>query len=181
MPYPNVTVDEDITDRLYIRSNQTIVIQLPYSLMYNMGQRDFVPQEGISRSAAVDEYSFQIEIRAGQRYTFQTTPDPFAFCPLSGFVYCDFIKYNFVGDKSEPLLKEFPLEATNRRNFYVTYSTQNPEYHPLSKFDLSTVQFALRDVTGAPLPFKDKQSNVIITILLRKKTNYMFPQMISRQ
>lgn len=169
---PEIEVDQDDDGRLNMTSTKNCVIELPYSLMYNMGERNFVPQEGLSRHGAATGYTYQIMLQPHNMYWFQAVPEPFAFSPQAGFVLCDFIKYNIFGNQYAPLLKQIPLEASNRTNHYTTYSVKSPEFYPLSKYDLTSVEFSLRDVTGQPLPFKDKNSNVVITVLIRERGSY---------
>lgn len=158
--------------RLFLVANKKCVIQLPYSVMYNMGERGFIPIEGMSESDASDSYSFKLILGTNQIYEFAAVPDPFAFFPDMGFVYCDFIQGSYIGNGSAPILKSFPISHKAHNMDYHTYSVHNPEYYPLAKYDLSSVHFSIKDITGNLIPFQDLKSNVIITLLIRDRNKY---------
>ena len=151
-----------------------VIIQLPFSMMYNMGERNFVPLDGISRTDASSNYSYQLIIKNESPVTLQVPPNPNAFMPETGFVLCDFAKYTPMGSNLSPIIKVFPMEAHNAKGLYTTYTSKSELYYPVSKYDLSTVRFELVDSTGSPIPFKHKNSIVRITLLLRKKKVSLF-------
>ena len=157
-----------------LTANKKCVIQLSYPLMFNLGERNFIPKTGISEKAATESYSYKIYLAPTQPYEFQAEPDSGAFFPDMGFVYCDFIKYTNIGEVSAPILKSFPIIHTNEKSGFVTHSVKSLEYYPLSKFDLSNVNFSLRDVSGNLLDFKNKKQNIILTIMIRHQNKDMF-------
>lgn len=168
----DIVMDDDGIYRIQLWAGVKSLIQLPYSLMFNLGERSFVPRDGISLKDASEVYSYKIFINKNQAYKFQAGPNPFAFFPDMGFLYCDFIKETYVGSRSGTVLRSFPISMKKHNQDYVTYSVKNPEYYPLSKYDLTTVSFQLRDVTGNFLPFKNPDSNVIVNFIIRMQPTY---------
>jgi len=163
----NLKMDsEEATELIHISSNKPCIIELPYALYFNLGERNFIPITGISE---LEDFSYKIYVSNDKPYVFETSPDPNAFFPSMGFLYCDFITYNNIGDNSAPILKSFPLERTTKTQDFVTYSVKSLEYYPLSKFDLSTMEFSIRDVAGNLLPFKNKNANTMLTIMIRRQ------------
>lgn len=158
--------------RFGLIAEKECVIQLPYSLMFNMGERSFVPQKGISLSDATSAYSYKLQLNHTKKYEFAAPPDPYAFYPDMAFLHCDFIQENVIGNTSAPILKGFPLTHKAHDMNYHTFQVYTPEYYPVSKFDLSTMSFSLKDITGQYVPFQDKNANVIVTMLIRNRNKY---------
>ena len=158
--------------RLYLVANKKCVIQLPYSIMFNLGERNFIPIEGLSQSDAVEKYSYKLILDENTTYNFACPVDPDAFYPDVACLHCDFIQPTLVGNSSQPIIKTFPLEKREKNKNYVTYSTTHPEFYPVSKYDLSFVNFELKDITGKFIPFHDRNSNIIITLLVRNRNKF---------
>jgi len=158
--------------RVKLVSKTKCLIELPYSIMFNLGERSFIPIEGISEKDAGNYYSYKIYLDENHPYVFAAAPNPFAFYPDMAFVYCDFVRNNYIGNKSKPILKSFPINPAQADQDYVTFNVQNPEFYGVSKYDLSSVHFSLKDVSGDNLPFKNLDSNVIITLLIRDRNKY---------
>lgn len=171
-----VTVEEDVLGlkRFTLVTEKPCVIQFPYALMFNMGERNFIPKKGLSEKDATSNYSYKITLNNPNiGYKFQATPDPFAFYPDVGFLYCNFIQYNRIGNTSAPILRAFPISHKNEGINYTTYNCPSPEYFPVSKYDLSNLQFEIRDVAGEYLPFMNANSNVSITLFIRNRNKYI--------
>ena len=155
------------------QSKRTLYVHLPFALFYNIGFRDFktTDQGGnfIKRVTAFGQIEYYLKI--AKTVDCDTKLDPLAYNPEVGVLYCDFVKPSIVGGQEVPLLKTFPIIRNQNTDLkrYITYEALWPEYYPLSKYDLSIVKFSLRDFSGSLLPFRNKDSNVIITLLLRYK------------
>ena len=159
--------------RLYLVAKTTCIIQFPYSMMLNLGERSFTPIKGISFSDAKTAYSYKLKIGPNNTYTFAAPASPFAFFPDLGFIHCDFIQNNIFGNSDAPILKTFPIQQKDIDTDYVTFSVAHPEFYPVCKYDLSFVHFILKDIVGNPLPFLDKNANTVLTLFIRNKNKYM--------
>lgn len=169
-----LTVDDVIGNdgirRLQLHCKEKCILQLPYPLMFNMGERGFIPADGIDRDDAVTEYSYKLYLKPGNgnEYDFEAAPDPWAFFPDMAVIYCDFVSEKYLGSVTAPILKSFPITVKDGGRQYITYTVKNEEYCQMSKYDLSSVFFELRDISGNLLPFKNMNSNVLITFLIRQ-------------
>lgn len=161
--------DADGIKRLRLYSKSKVVVELPYAVMFNMGERGFIPATGVTKRDAQNALAYKVYIAPGANndYRFLAAPDPWAFFPDMAFIYCDFVQENLLGELNAPILRSIPITHKNFERQYITYSVSNPEFLSVSKYDLSNIFFELKDVTGNPLPFKNKFANVMITILLR--------------
>ena len=170
---PNITCRKEgaIIPYLTLLSDQPVEIGLPYSLLFNMGERNFEPKynnEFRIRLAPANTENNGIVNTYKEIHKFEANADPTAFYPEMGFVYCDFIKYNIMGESYAPILKAFPIEKKVKDRNYTTYTTESLEFYSISKYDLSVMNFDIRDVTGNFLPFKDNYGNIIITLVFRE-------------
>ena len=165
--------DEDNEkERLQIYTSRYCILEIPYSLLFNMGERTFKVNKNILGYSGVTKHEgnyLRLSLSPSKKYVFEAAPDPYAYYPDMGFLYCDFVTYSCIGNVSAPLLKSFPIKHRENKQNYVTYWAQSKDYYPISKFDLSTVGFSIKDVTGAPMPFMNKDSNVIINLLIRPR------------
>lgn len=162
-------LDNDGIKRIRMYSKEKLIIQLPYAVLFNMGERSFIPVDGIKKADAENTYNYKIYVEPGKDndYRFMAAPDPWAFYPDMAFIYCDFVQENLIGNVNAPILRAIPITHKNFNQQYITYSVTNLEYLAMSKCDLSNVLFELKDVGGDPLPFRNNNSSVIITILVR--------------
>ena len=151
---------------IYLTSGNAkpLTIRFPMYFIYNLGLRNF-SQPGLTIQA--DE-QIDITLQPGALFSLDTTFKANAYTPEIGFIYCDFVEASQVGNTMCPIIGSFPIQDLNE-NKYVTFSTHNHEWFPLAKFDLSRMKFSLRDVTGKLLPFKNKQSNLILSVLIKRR------------
>ena len=169
-----LTQDSTGIKKFHVYANKQCVIMFPYALMFNMGERNFVPKEGLSEKDASSNYSYKLTLPGQETpYIFQAGPDPTAFFPDMGFLYCNFIQDVRFGNTSAPIFKSFPIKQYRNGTNYTTYEASTPEYFPLSKYDLTNIHFELKDVTNAFLPFLDNNSNVSLTLFIRNRNKYM--------
>ena len=169
---PTVLVRKGFNDTTYsLMCDQTIEIGIPYSLAFNMGERKFNTLDPESNFFRIKLAPAQQTLNMTDRlqHYMEVPPDPLAYYPEMGFLYCDFINYNILGEISAPIIKAFPLSTRGKNSNYITYTPQTLEYYPISKYDLSTMSFELRDVSGNFLPFKFQDNNIIITIMIRRR------------
>lgn len=97
--------------------------------------------------------------------------NPDSYQPNVGFIYCDFIKPVLCGGQTTPMLKLFDVKASSKKggSDYKTIEFQRLDFHELSKYDLTTMHFTLRDTSGRLLNFKKPQHNIILTLQLKPK------------
>lgn len=165
--HPTIIVDKKLLlKNLTIMSDTPVELELPKWIMYNLGERAFKSDRLILSPANPD-----FNLTSALTHKFQVEVDPQAYLPEMGFLYCNFINYNIIGSDYAPILKAFPLTKSKAGNHYITYTADTLEFYGLSKTDLSSMRFDLRDVKGQYLPFQFPDSNVVMTLIFRTRNN----------
>ena len=67
------------------------------------------------------------------------------------FIYCDIVKNRIVGNTYAPLLRIVPLSGNN--NEYTCKEYQKPEYFPVSRSYINTIETFITDDTGEEVNF----------------------------
>lgn len=162
------TILMDIENEKYqIGASANCLISLPLYFMYTLGFRNFTRPKFVTLEEGNNK-KYLLQLRANQPVQAEEEFKINAYKPDLAFLYCDFVQSSIVGGSTAPILKAFPIEYFKATNYkYITHEVKNLEYYPLKKFDLSTVQFSLRDISGNELPFEDKKANLVLTLLVR--------------
>ena len=172
---PRIMVDEE-NEIAKLTSNQEIWLHLSKKTWYNLGLRQFRYRGWlIVETSGYGHEEYYVHLEPGKDIILDTTINPDAFIPQMGFIYCDFVRFSYVGQEMVPILKTFPFNAQqdNTRSQYITHQFNSLEFYEISKYDLSDMKFWIKDITGKNMPFKHPKANLIITLLLRRKKNIM--------
>ncbi len=88
----------------------------------------------------------------------------------SMFVYCDIVEHEIVGDHKVPLLRTVNVNGDEGEMIDRIYQTV--QYVPLQRRQFDTIEIAIKDDTGAAVPFQS--GRVIVTLHFRmRKTFYV--------
>ena len=172
---PLIIIDsavESMGKKRFITSSMSLYVNLPLALFYNMGIRNFntIDKGGhfIYLKDGNDKSVLCLQLNENVPFYCDVPIDPIAYNPEMGLIYCDFVKPSMLGRGEFPILKAFPLlRSASNKSSYHTHEVNNLQYYPISKYDLSTVEFSLRDISGNLLPFRQETANVIISLAIR--------------
>lgn len=157
-------------DRVHIASSKKLVLGLPKWLLYDLGMRNFSANKNVVQTfiTRLQQTYALIVFDEGRVVTFDEAPQMYAFGPDIGFIYCDGVKPTQVGGVFSPLLATFPIPKVKHPR-HRQFTVVDPVYIPVSKLDLSTLSFTIRDISGRLLPFADDTNNVVaLTLTLRR-------------
>jgi hypothetical protein len=95
-----------------------------------------------------------------------------SFLPTSpNFTYlkCNFITPTITASKFTQILKLIPLTFTEKENELLKHEVQHLDFNTVSMNDRTIFDFALCLENDVPLPYKNENSEVLITLLFREK------------
>jgi hypothetical protein len=81
------------------------------------------------------------------------------------YVYCDIAAHTVVGDTKTPLLRV--CNVTGRHGEMVRHSYTKPHYVPVGRREFDTIEIAINNELGKPMPFEYGKS--VITLHFRRK------------
>ena len=82
------------------------------------------------------------------------------------YVYTDITQNQLMGDVRAPLLRAVPVKSRYADTTCVTY--EQPQFVPLSRSNIQTVEINIRSNTGELVSFESVKS--IVTLVFRRKS-----------
>lgn len=148
----SIQVDIDATTGgLSVKSKLRAKYVLRSSLFYFLG--------GIKATLQPDKI-MTFERQKNNAFTFHRPPRFEEHWPSNVFIYADFIKHSIVGGELMKTLKIIPIVAHNIvKNTYLQHEWKTLEWHRLNNTVIHTLNFELRDQTGALIKFNNKSTD----------------------
>lgn len=119
--------------RIHLRNSNEHIIVLSWELMEFLGFREKV----IAQKEAVLTGSKAFDVNRGLNLM---------------YVYCDIAAHTTVGDTRAPLLRVCDVSGEHGRVIHVTYD--QPHYVPVRRLEFDTVEIAINNELGNPMPFE---------------------------
>lgn len=152
-PPINFTTDRD--DNLFLKCNITCMITISGMLGYLL-----------SKSTMVDEV-VKWSLTKDKNYNFGKI-DLNKMRPHIILMYCNFIQPIVVGHTFGQVLQMIPYYNSGEASI-LKYEAQHLDFISLSMNDKSVLHFELRDSRGELIPFKETDTEILLTLVFRKK------------
>ena len=81
------------------------------------------------------------------------------------YVYCDVASHSIVGDTKTPLLRV--CNITGKHRDFVRHTYNQPHYVPVGRHEFDTIEIAIYNELGKPMPFQYGKS--VVTIHFRRR------------
>lgn len=81
------------------------------------------------------------------------------------YVYCDVASHSIVGDTKTPLLRV--CNVTGKHRDFVRHTYVQPHYVPVGRHEFDTIEIAIYNELGKPMPFQYGKS--VVTLHFRRK------------
>jgi hypothetical protein len=85
------------------------------------------------------------------------------------FVYSDIVQFQNVGDTFAPLLRTIPISGTNEAFKPIHYIYNTPQYIPVSRSNIDSIEIDIKDDLGNKIPFTS-EGKVIVKLHFRPRT-----------